>query len=71
MEINQPNRIKQKMTGSKLSDVYCQGALKQKDVKQMGVKVGLGVFLCQPWHNQTAENYKDGNQFPSRHVPDR
>ena len=57
-EINQPNSVQPKITGSKLrSDVYWQGALKRKRRETNGVK-GVGVFLCQTWHNQTAEKYQ-------------
>jgi hypothetical protein len=69
MEINQPNSVQTKITGSKLrSAVYWQGALKQKDVKQMGVKEGVGVFLCQKWHKQTDEKYQHNFNAPEKYV---
>jgi hypothetical protein len=44
MLMNQPKGVKPKMTEHKLRNgVNCLGALKQKVVKQTGVKQGLGV----------------------------
>lgn len=42
-ECSQPTGVKLKMRGCKLSSVNCQGVLKQKGIKQTGVKQGLGV----------------------------
>jgi hypothetical protein len=45
MEINWSKSIKLKMRGLTLRNgVDCQGVLKQKGIKQMGIKQGLGVF---------------------------
>jgi hypothetical protein len=44
MEINQPKTVKPKTRGYKLrSVVNLLGELKQKSVKQLGIKLGLGV----------------------------
>lgn len=45
MQISQPKGIKPKMREHKLrTGVNWKGALKQKGIKQTGIKQGLGVF---------------------------
>jgi hypothetical protein len=45
MQINQPKGVKMKMREHKLRrGINWKGALKQKGIKQTGIKQGLGVF---------------------------
>jgi len=44
----QPKGVEPKTNGHKSrSGVNCQGALKQKGIKQMGIQQGLPVFFIQ------------------------
>jgi hypothetical protein len=50
MEENQPKKVKQKVRGRKLgSCIYWQGALKQRCIKQTGVKQGIDSNKATGW----------------------